>query len=89
MNIINKFKINYNQKLFDDLLINNKQEEARSMLKEIKVKNKELFFHLLKHFIYKYKSHPIKENFFKKQNSNSKLFILYLQYRQETVSKRC
>jgi len=71
MNIINKFKINYNQKLFDDLLINNKQEEARLMLKEIKVKNKELFFHLLTYFINKYKSHPMKENFF-----NNKLFFI-------------
>ena len=36
MNIFNKFKINYNQKLFDDFLINNNQEGARSLLKEIK-----------------------------------------------------
>ena len=71
MNILNKFKINYNQKLFDDFLINNNQEEARLLLKEIKVKNKELFFHLLTHFIHKYKSHPIKENFFK-----NKLFLI-------------
>ena len=71
MNIINKFKINYNQKLFDDYLINNKKEEARLLLKESKAKNKEQFFHLLTFFINKYKSHVVKENFFK-----NKLFLI-------------
>jgi hypothetical protein len=51
MNIINKFKINYNQKLFDDFVLNNKLEEALSLLKETKVKNQEIFFHLLMHLL--------------------------------------
>ena len=65
MNIFNKFKVNYNLKLLDDLVSNNKKEEIFSLLKENKIKNKEIFFQLLKHFIDNYKNHSIKENFFK------------------------
>ena len=64
MNIINKFKINYNQKLFDDFVTNNKLEEALSLLKETKAKNQEIFFHLLMHSIDKYRNQSIKKNFF-------------------------
>lgn len=71
MNIINKFKINYNQKLFDDFVLNNKSEEARSLLKETKVKNQEIYFHLLMHSIDKYRNHSIKGNFFK-----NKVFLI-------------
>ena len=65
MNIFNKFKVNYNLKLLDDFILNNKKEEIFSLLKENKIKNKELFFQLLNHFIDNYKNHSIRENFFK------------------------
>ena len=65
MNIIHKFKINYNQKLFEDLVTSNKPQEALSLLKETKDKNTEIFFHLLTHFIDKYRNHLMRENFFK------------------------
>jgi len=71
MNIINKFKINYNLKLFDDFVTNHKSHDALSLLKETKVKNEEIFFHLLTHFIDKYKNQSIKENFFK-----NKVFLI-------------
>ena len=71
MKIINKFKINYNQKLFDDFVKNNKSEEALFLLKETKVKNKETFFHLLMHLIDKYRNRSIKRNFFK-----NKVFLI-------------
>jgi len=71
MNIINKFKINYNQKLFDDLITNNRSEEALSLLKETKFKNQEIYFHLLIHSINKYRNHSIKKNFFK-----NKVFLI-------------
>ena len=71
MNIINKFKINYNLKLFDDFVANHKSHDALSLLKETKVKNEEIFFHLLTHFIDKYKNQSIKENFFK-----NKVFLI-------------
>ena len=65
MNIFNKFKVNYNLKLLDDFVSNNKKEEIFLFLKETKNKNKELFFQLLNHFIKNYKNHSIRENFFK------------------------
>jgi len=71
MNIINKFKINYTQKLFDDYVTNNKLHEALSLLKETKVKNKDIFFHLLVNFIDKYRNHSLKDNFFK-----NKIFLI-------------
>ena len=71
MNIINKFKINYNLKLFDDFVTNNKGEEALFLLKETKVKNQEIFFHLLMHSIDKYQNHSTKRNFFK-----NKVFLI-------------
>ena len=71
MNIINKFKINYNQKLFDDFITNNRLDEALSLLKETKFKNQEIYFHLLMHSINKYRNHSIKKNFFK-----NKVFLI-------------
>ena len=65
MNIFNKVKVNYNLKLLDDFVLNNNKEEIFSLLKETKIKNKELFFLLLNHFINNYKNHSIRENFFK------------------------
>ena len=65
MNIFNKVKVNYNLKLLDDFVSNNNKEEIFSLLKETKIKNKELFFQLLIHFINNYKNHSIRENFFK------------------------
>ena len=65
MNIFNKVKVNYNLKLLDDFVLNNNKEEIFSLLKETKIKNKELFFQLLNHFINNYKNHSIRENFFK------------------------
>ena len=65
MNIFNKFKVNYNLKLLDDFVLNNKKEEIFSLLKKTKNKNGELFFQLLNHFTNNYKNHSIRENFFK------------------------
>ena len=44
MNIFNKFKVNYNLKLLDDLVSNNKKEEIFSLLKENKKKIKKFSF---------------------------------------------
>ena len=65
MNIFNKVKVNYNLKLLDDFVLNKNKEEIFLLLQETKIKNKELFFQLLNHFINNYKNHSIRENFFK------------------------
>ena len=59
MNIFNKIKVNYNLKLLDDFVSNNNKEEIFTLLNDTKIKNKELFFQLLNHFIDKYKNHSI------------------------------
>ena len=64
MSIINKIKLNYNLKLLDDLIINQKDKEIIELLRETKEKNKDIFFHLLKHLNHQYSHKPNAENLF-------------------------
>lgn len=62
MGIINKFKVNYNIKLLDDLVLNNKKSEILSFLKKIKAKDSEMYFLTFLHFLNSYKNNSIKEH---------------------------
>ena len=64
MSIINKIKLNYNIKLLNDLIINQKDKEIIELLRETKEKNKDIFFHLLKHLNHQYSHKPNAENLF-------------------------
>jgi hypothetical protein len=64
MSIINKIKLNYNLKLLDDLINNQKDKEILALLRETKEKNKDIFFHLLKHLNHQYSHKPNAENLF-------------------------
>ena len=64
MNIINKFKVNYNLKLLDDFVINNNSSEVLSLFHKTKNKNHELFFQLMTYYIDKYRKHILNENLF-------------------------
>ncbi len=64
MSIINKIKLNYNLKLLDDLIINQKDKEILELLRGTKEKNKDIFFHLLKHLNHQYAHKPNAENLF-------------------------
>ncbi len=64
MSIFNKFKLNYNLKLLDDLINNQKDKEILSLLREIKQKNKDIYFHLLRHLNQHYSHKPNAANLF-------------------------
>ena len=64
MSIINKIKLNYNLKLLDDLIVNQKNEAILVLLRDTKKKNKDIFFHLLKHLNQQYSHKPNAENLF-------------------------
>ena len=51
MSFFNKIKVNYNIKLMDDFVLNKKQSELFALIKNSKIKDKELFFQLLNRFI--------------------------------------
>ena len=67
MSFFNKIKVNYNLKLMDDYVLNKKQPELFALIKKSKIKDKEIFFHLLNYFITKYKENEIQENFYKQK----------------------
>ena len=67
MSFFNKIKVNYNLKLMDDYVLNKKQPELFALIKKSKIKDKEIFFHLLNYFINKYKENEIQENFYKQK----------------------
>ena len=67
MSFFNKIKVNYNIKLMDDLIINKKQSELFVLIKNSKIKDKEIFFHLLNRFIKKYKNDEMQQNFHKQR----------------------
>jgi len=71
MNIINKFKVNYNLKLLDDFIVNNNNTEVLSLFLKNKNKNPENFFQLMSYYIGKYRKHIFYENFF-----NNKLVLI-------------
>ena len=64
MFIFNKIKLNYNLKLLDDLINNQKNKDIILLLRETKKKNKDIFFHLLKHLNHQYSHKPNAENLF-------------------------
>lgn len=64
MNIINKFKFNYNLKLLDDFILNDNSIEVLSLFQKTKNKNPELFFQLMTYYINKYRKHIFNENLF-------------------------
>ena len=64
MSIINKIKLNYNLKLLDDLIVNQKDKSILELLCDTKEKNKDIFFHLLKHLNQQYSHKPNAENLF-------------------------
>ena len=67
MSFFNKIKVNYKIKLLDDYVLNKKQSEIFALIKNSKIKDTEIFFHLLNRFIDKYKNDEIQENFHKQR----------------------
>lgn len=67
MSFFNKIKVNYNIKLMDDYVLNKKKLELFNLIKNSKMKDKEIFFHLLNHFINKYRENEIQENFYNRK----------------------
>ena len=64
MSIFNKIKLNYNLKLLDDLISNQKNKEILALLRDAKAKNKDIFFHLLRHLNHQYSHKPNAVNLF-------------------------
>ena len=51
----------------DDFVLNKKQSELFALIKNSKIKDKEIFFQLLNRFIKKYKNDEVQENFHKQR----------------------
>ncbi len=69
MSIINKIKLNYNIKLLEDLISNQKNEDIISLLVKTKKNNPNIYFNLLVHLNKKYLNQSLGENLLKNKIS--------------------